>query len=178
MSSVALALADTPLAGRGALLVVGLLLLVAGRKLFWLALAALGFVAGWQLMERLGPDLPRTALLVVAVAMGVIGLVLAIVVQKVAVGLAGFLLGAVIAVRLLPLLGLELGAWQGLVVAAVGIVGAVVALALFGLALEVLTAGAGASLLVEAFRAPAAWSMLLLVVLWVVGVLLQRRWAR
>ena len=178
MTALALALADTPLAGRGALFAVGLALLVAGRKLFWLAVGALGFVAGWQLMERLAPDLPRTALLVVAVAMGVIGLVLAIVVQKVAVGLAGFLLGVVLAVRLLPLLGLELGAWQGLVVAAVGIVGAVIALMLFGLALEVLTAGAGASLLVEALQAPAAWSMLLLVALWIVGVLVQRRWAR
>lgn len=172
----AIALPHAPLAGRGALLLVGIALLVAGKKLFWLAVGALGFVAGWQLGEQLLPHATPITRLVVAAALGVVGIVLAIVLQKVAVGVAGFLLGVLLAVRILPMLGLHLGQGQGIVIAAIGLVVAVIALVLFGFALVVLTAGAGASMLVEALRPAPNLAVVLLVVLWVIGVLVQRRW--
>jgi hypothetical protein len=166
----------TPLAGRGLLLIVGLALLVAGRKLFWLGVGALGFVVGWDLAPTVAPHLPPAGVLLVAVVLAVLGAVLAIVMQKVAVALAGFLLGVVLASRLLPMLALHAGQWQGLLVAAIGIVCAFLALALFGLALTVLTAGAGASMLVDAFRPPPALALLALVALWIAGIVVQRRW--
>lgn len=180
MTPLALLLAATmpaPLAGRGALLVVGLALLIAGRKLFWLAVGALGFVAGWEIAAAVAPHLDRTALLVVAALCGIVGLVLAIVVQKVAVALAGFFLGVLLAVRVLAALDLHLGAARGLVIAAAGILVAVGALALFGLALVVLTAGAGAQMLVDAFHPSGALAVLALVALWIVGIIVQRRWS-
>lgn len=163
------------LASRAGLVLVGIALLVAGRRLFWLAVGALGFVAGYQAMERWGTDLPPTASFLVAVAVGVIGMVLAVVVQRVAVALAGFFLGVVLMTLVLPVTGLALGAGNALVIAAGGLVMAVVALALFSLALVVLTAGAGAAMLVEALPPGEPWAVLLLVALWVVGVIVQRR---
>jgi Domain of unknown function (DUF4203) len=168
-----LPLAETP--SRLLLAVVGIALLVAGRRLFWLAVGMLGFIAGYQAMERWGSGLPDTAAFVVAVAVGVIGMILAVVVQRVAVALAGFLLGVVLATFLLPLTAIELGAWHGLVVAAAGLLMAFVALGIFSLALVVLTAGAGAAMLAEAIAAPPPWGVALLVVLWVIGVVVQRR---
>src|SRR6185503_10713713 len=101
---------------RVVLALVGVALLVAGRRLFWLAVGALGFIAGYQAMERWGTGLPHSAALVVAVAVGVVGLVLAIFVQRVAVALAGFFLGVVLASLVLPHLvsqmGLALGHWS------------------------------------------------------------------
>ena len=161
---------------RALLAVVGLALLLAGRRLFWLAVGALGFVAGYRAMESWASGLPHTAHLVVAVAVGLIGLVLAVVVQKVAVGLAGFFLGVVLTSLLLPLTSLALGAWSPVVVAAGGLLMAVVALGLFGPALVVLTAGAGAAMLVQAIALPPPWPVPLLVVLWVVGFVVQRRY--
>jgi hypothetical protein len=172
----ALHLAETP--ERIALAVVGLVLLVAGRKVFWLAVGALGFVAGYEAMAQWGTRLPPTAHLVVAIALGVVGLVLAIVVQRVAVALAGFFLGVVVTALVLPHLGLALGPWAGLVVAAGGIVAAAIALALLSLALVVLTAGAGASLLAQAAAVPPPWPVVLLVTLWLVGIVVQRRTTR
>jgi hypothetical protein len=166
-------LAATP--GRAALAIVGLVLLVAGRRVFWLAVGGLGFLAGYQAMERWGTGLPPTAALVIAVAVGVIGLVLAVLVQRVAVALAGFFLGVVLTTLLLPHLGVALGDWNGLVIAAGGLLMAVVALAVFGLALVVLTAGAGAAMLVQAAAPPEPWPLVLLVALWVIGIVLQRR---
>ncbi|HEV8629392.1 MAG TPA: hypothetical protein VGV61_03675, partial [Thermoanaerobaculia bacterium] len=121
-SLAATPLLRTPLLSRAAMVVVGLALLVAGRKLFWLAVGALGFVAGYQAMEQWGRGLPPAATLVVAVAVGVIGLLLALVVQRVAVALAGFFLGVVLATLLLPHLGLALGGGHGLVVFAAGLI--------------------------------------------------------
>jgi len=165
--------AETP--SRLLLAIAGIALLVAGRRLFWLAVGLLGFIAGYQAMERWGSGLPHSAAFVVAVAVGVIGMILAVVVQRVAVALAGFLLGVVLATFLLPLTGLVLGPWHGLVVAAAGLLMAFVALGLFSLALVVLTAGAGAAMLAEAIAAPPPWGVPLLVVLWVIGVVVQRR---
>ncbi|HEV8238453.1 MAG TPA: hypothetical protein VGS57_03715 [Thermoanaerobaculia bacterium] len=157
------------------LAVAGIALLVAGRRVFWLAVGLLGFIAGYQAMERWGSGLPHNAAFVIAVAVGVIGMILAVVVQKVAVALAGFFLGVVLVTYLLPLTGIELGPWHLLVVAAGGLLMAFVALGLFSLALVVLTAGAGATMLAQAIAAKPPWGLPLLIVLWVIGVVVQRR---
>jgi hypothetical protein len=158
--------------------IVGVVLLVAGRRVFWLAVGALGFLAGMAAMEHWGAGLSPAAHLLVAIAAGVVGLLLAILLQKVAVALAGFFLGVVLTAALLPALGITLGPWTGLALAAGGLVVAALALGLFSLALVVLTAGGGASLLTEAIAPPAPWPAILLVALWVVGVLVQRRSVR
>ena len=56
-----------------------------------------------------------------------------------------------------------------------GLLMALVALGVFSLALVVLTAGAGAALLVQAIAAPDPWGVVLLVALWIAGVVVQRR---
>jgi hypothetical protein len=161
--------------GRIVAIVVGLLLLVAGRKVFWLAVGALGFLAGMTAMEQWGASQSPTVHLVVAIAAGLIGMLLAIVLQKVAVALAGFFLGVVLTAAALPAVGVALGPWTGLALAAGGLVVAMLALGLFSLAIVVLTAGAGASLLADAIAPPAPWPAILLVVLWIVGIVVQRR---
>lgn len=164
-----------PPVARVVLVLVGVALLAAGRRLFWLALAALGFCAGLFAVDRWLGDLPQPTALVVAVAIGLLGLVLALVVQKVAVAFGGFVLGAVLTARLLPFTSLELGAWLPLVIVAGGVAVALLALAAFGLALTVVTAGAGAALLVESITMPPRFESVLFAGLWVLGVLVQRR---
>lgn len=162
-----------PTLSQGALLLLGIALLVAGRRLFWLAVGALGFLAGLSLLERLAPQLSRGTMLVVALVAGLVGVLLAVAVQKAAVALAGFLLGVVLAARLLPLAGIDAGRWQWALVAAIGLLAAFAALALFGVALVVLTAGAGAALVAEALPLPPAVAPLLLLALWAVGAAVQ-----
>ena len=156
-----------------ALLLLGIALLVAGRRLFWLGVGALGFLAGLALLERLAPQLSRATMLVAALVAGLVGVVLAVAVQKAAVALSGFLLGVVLAARLLPLSGVDAGRWQWALVAAIGLLAAVAALALFGVALVVLTAGIGAALVSEALPLPPAVAPLLLLALWAVGAAVQ-----
>jgi hypothetical protein len=164
-----------PALARAVLVLVGVALLAAGRRLFWLAVAALGFCAGLFVVDRWMPSLGQPTALVVAAAVAILGLVLALVVQKVAVGFGGFLLGAVVTARLLPHTPLEPGPWLPLVVVAGGVLVALLALAAFGLALTVVTAGAGAALIVEAFTLPEPVELGLFVGLWVLGVAVQRK---
>src|SRR5688500_13595141 len=125
----------SPPLARVVLVLVGVALLAAGRRLFWLALGALGFCAGLFAVDRFLGDLPRSTALVVAAAIGLLGLVLALAVQKAAVAFGGFVLGAVLTAKLLPFASLELGPWLPVVIVAGGVVGALLAFAAFGLAL-------------------------------------------
>ena len=105
-------------------LVLGGVLLVLGRKLFWLFVAGVGFAVGMFVTPLLLPDAPQGVTLAVAVALAVLGAVLAITVQKIAIGLVGFIAGGLIALWLLRALALDLGTLQWLVFIGGGILGA------------------------------------------------------
>ena len=90
-------------------IVLGGVLLVLGRKLFWLFVAGVGFAVGMFVTPLLLPDAPQGVTLAVAVALAVLGAVLAITLQKIAIGLVGFIAGGLIALWLLRALGARPG---------------------------------------------------------------------
>jgi hypothetical protein len=153
---------------------VGLALLAFGRRIFWLVLAALGFLAGAALAQRWLAGEPPGLALAVAAAGGVVGAVLAVVVQKLAVTVAGFLLGGAAGLWLAAHWGLA-GGGRAVAFLALGGVAAVVALALFDAALVVLSSVAGAFLLLTPFEPGPTAACLLLLLLTVVGVAIQAR---
>jgi hypothetical protein len=159
---------ETPLLA----LLAGIVLLVAGRRLFWLFVGLVGFFAvyRWFAPYRLGPASGRWLLAILA---GVVGILLAIFLQRVAIALAGFFAGGSFAVQLL---GLHLGQARGgalLVFLIAGVLAAILAVALFDLALVVLSSLAGADLIVEALHPRPVTAKLVLMVLVVVGIAIQ-----
>ena len=135
--------ASTPIAA----LVAGGLLLLFGRRLFWLFVGVIGFVVAYRLAGAyLGGEGEGW---IIAVAGGVLGAVAAVLVQKLAVTLAGFAAGAVGFIWLAEQLGWSLGlpALVGALVA--GLLGAALVRWLFGIGLVALSALAGAALVVE-----------------------------
>ena len=82
---------------------IGVLLLVLGRKLFWLFVGVVGFLWGFQIASQLLPANSQIAILAAALVLGLVGAVLAIFVQHLVVILAGFLAGAHLVVRVLTL---------------------------------------------------------------------------
>jgi hypothetical protein len=161
----------TPIAA----LLVGCALLLFGRRLFWLFVAVIGFMAGWYLVAGGGHHAMTGGGWLIALIAGVIGLLLALLVQKVAVAVAGFFVGAYLVAGVLhwPLPPLHTG--QQLILLLAGVVAAVVALALFDVALILYSAIAGASLIVEHvhLRLSGNARLLLLVVLAAVGAAFQ-----
>jgi hypothetical protein len=161
----------------------GIVLLVLGRRLFWLFVGIVGFFTVYQLsFESLHVTSPEVRLFLSCLA-GLFGILLAIFVQKMAVGVAGFLVGAWLAADFLGLAvahgphALSAGSpWTLFLVLLAGILAAILALRLFSLALIVLSALAGAGLIVNAAGA-AHWTgpsrPLLLVLLTLAGIAVQ-----
>src|SRR3974377_1590177 len=79
-------------------ILVGAAILLLGRKLFWLFVGAMGFVLGAEIATQVTHE--PVLILLVAIGLGILGALLAVLFQKVAVGLVGFFAGGRIAVAL------------------------------------------------------------------------------
>jgi hypothetical protein len=151
----------------------GLVVLLAGRRIFWLVLGVVGFFFGFDLASRvLGLESQGLGLLIGLFA-GLIGIFVAIFLQKVAVGVAGFLIGGYLTAVLLGVGPGNLSAGALLAFAVGGIVCAFLALWLFEAALILLSSIAGAALVMGAFAIEPAAQALGFVVLVVVGIAVQ-----
>lgn len=164
----------TPLA----VLLVGGVLLVAGRRLFWLAVGAAGFVVALVLAVRFLDPEPLWLLLGLALVAGIAGAVLAVLLQRLAVALAGFLAGGWAGLALWIELGGAEG-WPALGVALVaGVIAAVLAGAVFEVALVVVSALIGALLIAAGIGADGLFGVALVAVLTVGGSVIQTSFRR
>jgi len=154
-------------------LAIGAALIVLGRKLFWLFVAAVGFAAGWAVMSDLLHVQPEWLALVLALAAGVLGALVAQFAQRLAIGLAGFLAGAFLAVGLATLLNLQATPWAWLAFVAGGVLGAVLLAAAFEWALIGLSSLAGAMLVAGALDLTSTMHLLVLAGLFVLGLIIQ-----
>jgi hypothetical protein len=160
-------------------ILVGFLLLVLGRRLYWLFVAAVGFLYGLELAPRLLPGQSQAVIVIIALGLALLGALLAVVATKVALGLTGFVAAGGIAAVVLQHLTIESGVVVLGIYFIAGIIGAVLFLLLFNAALIVLSSLAGAYLVVlgaEELRliSPAPETALV-IVLAVVGIVIQAR---
>lgn len=160
-------------------ILVGFLLLVLGRRLYWLFVAAVGFLYGLELAPRLLPGQSQAVIVIIALGLALLGALLAVVATKVALGLTGFVAAGGIAAVVLQHLTIESGVVVLGIYFIAGIIGAVLFLLLFNAALIVLSSLAGAYLVVlgaEELRliSPAPETALV-IVLAVVGIVIQGR---
>ncbi len=164
--------------GTVAAVVIGALLILFGRKLYWLAAGVVGFGAVFMLTRRLVPELSPEALLITAVVAGIVGAALAIFAHKVLLGLVGGAGGALIGLWQAQAWGVEQGV--GWLVAAVvgGLLGAWLVAKLFEFALVLLSSLLGAQLVVDGLTPPSKWVLPVFVVLVAVGLLAQLRGRR
>ncbi len=150
---------------------LGVGLLVAGRKLFWLFVGAGGFIAGVQLAGRFlnGPD---WVILIIGLATGVVFAILSIFLRAVAIGLAGFFMGGAILTAMAGTLGIQNGG--GWIVYLIGgVLGIILVSLLFDWALITLSSLAGAALILQSFNLSPAINAPIFLVLVIAGVWIQ-----
>ena len=126
---------------------IGVVLLLFGRRLFWFFVAAAGFAAGMYVAHehlRLQSD---ALVLAIALLAGVAGALLSLILQKFAIALAGFAVGALLGAGLVRALASEEYALIGFAVG--GVIGAVLLVLAFEWALIILSSLFGASLLAD-----------------------------
>jgi hypothetical protein len=154
-------------------LLLGGAVLVAGRKLFWLLVGAIGFLIGMQIATRFFNGNEVIAI-VAGVILGIIFALLAIFLESIAIAIAGFLGGGYVLLYLAGMLGIDPGGfWSWVVFAIGGILGIILVRVLFNWALIVISSLAGASMVVSAFGLTAGTATLIYVGLVVAGVLIQ-----
>lgn len=131
-------------------LLSGVALLISGRRLFWFIIAVLGFIFSYQFAQQHLPNLSQDVLLIVGVALGIGGAILAVFIQKLAIGIAGFLAGGMAGTYIWELLGQSPDAYLVVFLVA-GLLGILFMMIIFDWALVVLTSLTGSALLIQAF---------------------------
>lgn len=159
-------------------IIAGLVLLFLGRKLFWIFVGIIGFLAGMQWGARFAQGQPETVILLIALGIGLLGALLAILLQRVAVAIAGGLAGGMLAMRFAALLGItaEPAVWIAFAVGA--ILAALLVSFLFDWALIVLSSLTGAAVLARALPLGSSVELVVLVVLAIIGIVVQARLLR
>ena len=154
-------------------ILMGAVVLVLGRKLYWLFVGAVGFVLGIALATRFLSGGPQWVILVIALAAGLLGALLAAFLQQAAIAVAGLIGGGYAGFILAGMIGWDAGrlAWVPIIIGA--IIGVVLVVALFEWALIILSSLTGAGLIVEAAHFRPSIAGLLFVALLVVGIAVQ-----
>jgi uncharacterized protein DUF4203 len=154
-------------------LLVGVVILFFGRKLFWLCVAAAGFALGAEIAPHVIHEPSSILGLVVALLFGVLGALLALFLQKVAIVVLGFLAGGYLAGAIAAAFFIHSAQYYTVIFLAGGIIGAILLLAVFDWALIVVSSLIGAHLIQGAIVLPPSGSTIVFVGLTILGILVQ-----
>src|SRR5713101_1350680 len=152
---------------------IGVIILLFGRKLFWLCVAAVGFAAGVEIAPHLVNEPSALLALTVALVLGLIGALLALFLQKVAIAVLGFLAGGKLATAIAAAFFVHYAQYSTIIFVIGGIIGAILLLAVFGWALIIVSSFIGAYLIQSAILLPPTGSTLVFIGLAIVGIFVQ-----
>ena len=152
---------------------IGLVILFFGRKLFWLCVAAVGFALGVEIAPHLVNEPSSILALLVAVAFGLLGALLALFLQKIAIAVLGFLAGGKLASAIAAAFFVHYAQYSAIIFVVGGIIGAILLLALFDWALIVVSSFIGAYLIQSGIVLPPTGSTIVFIVLAILGIFVQ-----
>jgi len=158
-----------------AFIAAGVLLLILGRKLFWLFVALVGFLTGLTYIPSILPGQPDSVIFAISLIAGLFGALLAVLLQKFAVGLAGLAAGGYVAHYLLQMITFDVGQYQWMAIAAGALIGAAMAGSMYDWALILLTSVSGAALITQNIPIGMPLSAVLFAGLTIFGIIAQAR---
>lgn len=154
-------------------IIVGVVVILFGRKLFWLFVGFTGFFVGFDLAQQIWGDDPGAMAILAAFVIGIIGALVAVFAQRLAITVAGFIGGGYLAFQLLGILGVK----SGEMILIVTFIGAALGAALVGglvdYALIVFSSVVGALAIFHEVTLPPPLNLLLAAVLALLGIIVQ-----
>lgn len=154
-----------------AYVLVGAVILLFGRKLFWLFVAVSGFVAGAALANDQLHGYSQGVILAIALGAGILGAILSVLLQRLAVAIGAFFAGGYLLYTFAVNLGYPQFAWIAYLVG--GIVAAGFSLALFDWALIGLSALMGASMVARGLPLERSIDVAVFIGLLILGIAFQ-----
>jgi hypothetical protein len=154
-------------------IVFGLAMLLLGRKLFWIFVGSMGFITATELAVTSMSAQPEWVVVLIGLAAGIVGALLAIFFQAGAIALAGILGGGYLG--LLVTRSLQLSSQTAHTIAYVvgAVVGLILFLVFFDGALIAFSSFAGSYILAQQFELTGVYFWLVLVVIAFLGVAFQ-----
>ncbi len=154
-------------------LLVGAVLVLFGRRMFWLASGLLGFFLGIMLITRYYTNLPVKTQWIIALIVGCLIGVALVLLQKLAISVLGFAVGAYLGYTLLQWLEMEVSLLTIGLVFALALVGLLLSLRLFDFAVSAVTSFMGAMIISDVLDLQGLPGLAMLLVIFVLGVIVQ-----
>ena len=151
-------------------LILGIGLLLFGRKLFWLFVATAGFFAGVEFASRVWQG-SETLTIIVGLVVGLLFALLAMALKTLAISIAGFFLGGSALLSLASAFGIERGNLVLYIIG--GVLGIILISIFFDWALIIISSLAGASMIAQTLDVTQAIAGLVFIVLLLVGIFFQ-----
>lgn len=153
---------------------VGILLLLVGRKMFWLFVGLTGFLCGFQGTQIFFPEQPGLGF-AFGLLVGVVGIFIAIFFQRLSFALGGFFAGGYLGLAVCG--HLETEALSHVCFVVVGLIAAILAYKWMDWGIIILSALAGAGAIVANTMIPLnpPWSFLVFLLLVIAGCAVQGR---
>lgn len=150
----------------------GLLLLIAGRNLFWVSVGVVGFLVGADLATNMMQVQNEWIQLLIAFCFGVVGAFLALALEWIAILLMGFWGGGYLLMKIFSFaVTSDVGMWGLFIIG--GIIGIIAMLAAFDLVLITLTSLIGGMLVADPFKGNEPLHTVVYAVAAICGVLVQ-----
>lgn len=156
-------------------MIAGVILLLFGRKLFWLFLGIAGFLIGMKIAPMLFGDEPRWIQLSIAVGTGCLGAIVAILAQRLAFALGGFFAGMYLALGVGHFFALADANTMLLIALCGGIIGAIIATLIMDTAITILVCLVGAGAIVGELQLSQAMHILIFLLLAGAGFVFQEK---
>ena len=161
------------------LIVLGLILVFSGRRLYWAFVAVAGFLMGMELAADLLAESEPWVRFLAAIAAGALGAIVGVLAQRIAFAIGGFFAGGYLTLELLnhfpqvppSNVWFLVGGILGAIVAAMLLDWAIIVLASLAGAVAVMSGLAG----LEAIRLPSEAHILGVIAITAVGVIVQGR---
>ncbi|MEJ2510367.1 MAG: DUF4203 domain-containing protein, partial [Anaerolineales bacterium] len=155
--------------------ILALAMLFLGRKLFWVFVGSIGFITATELAASNLTAQPEWVIVLIGLAAGIFGALLAVFFQAGAIGFAGILGGGYLGLLLLRYLGISNQTAQTIAYIVGAVIGLILMILLFDYALIALSSLSGSLILIEAVGLSGWLFWILAVIITVVGISVQYR---
>lgn len=155
-------------------IVLGIILLMLGRKLFWLFAGGVAFIFGLKYASLfLGSYYSSHSGLIFALVLAIVGIVLAFIMQKIGLTIAGCVAGGYVALNIVKELGIKTG-WMPWILFLIGaVLGVIFVSVLFNWSLIILSSLIGTFLIIETTSFSLPVTKVLFILLLIIGILTQ-----
>jgi len=160
-------------------LIVGILSLILGRRLFWIFVAGVGFFGASILAVTTLQFTSEWLIILTSIAAGLAGALLAVFIQHLATVIAGFVGGGYVLLYLLALFGYS-GGTNWILFAIGGVIGAALVGFIFEWALILLSSLTGTAMIMIAIRTsihiPSPGNLFVFAGIFLIGATIQTAW--